>query len=77
MYLNIKCASILLMFKVGILCSHMDILTMAYRLLNPLTFVGTLVNFWSNASDMLWAGSVEMMRTDSRTLDNCTAKLQL
>lgn len=35
-----------------------------------ITFVGTLVNFWSKASDMLCAGSVDIMRTDSRTLAN-------
>lgn len=34
-------------------------------------------NFWSNASEMLWAGSVEMIRTLSRPLDSWTARLQL
>lgn len=41
------------------------------------TFVGTLVNFWSNASEILCAGSVDIINTDSRTLASCTAKLQL
>lgn len=39
--------------------------------------MGTLENFWSKASEMLWAGSVEMMRTLSLTAASCTAKLQL
>lgn len=34
---------------------------MAYRLVKPSTSVGALVNFWRNASDKLWAGSVEMI----------------
>lgn len=41
------------------------------------TLVGTFVNFWSKASEMLCAGSVEMINTDSRTLASCMAKLQL
>jgi hypothetical protein len=53
------------------------IFTMAKRLSNPLTLVGTLENFWSNASDILWAGSVDMIRTLSRTLDSWTARLEL
>lgn len=39
--------------------------------------MGTFENFWSKASDMLCAGSVEMINTDSRALASCTAKLQL
>lgn len=31
-----------------------------------MTRVGSLENFWLKASDRLCAGSVEMMRTDSR-----------
>lgn len=50
---------------------------MAKRLSKPLTFVGTFENFWSNASEMLWAGSVEMIKTLGLTFASCTAKLQL
>ena len=50
---------------------------MAKRLSNPLTRLGTLENFWLKASEMLWAGSVEMIKTDSRTLDRRTERLQL
>jgi hypothetical protein len=32
---------------------------MANRLSNPLTFVASLENFWPNASERLWAGSVD------------------
>jgi hypothetical protein len=52
-------------------------LTMAYKFLKPLTSDGTLENFWLKASEMLWAGSVEMMSTLSRTLANWVAKQQL
>lgn len=41
------------------------------------TFVGTLENFWSRASEILCAGSVERMSTLSRTLANWIARLQL
>jgi len=58
-------------------CETTQMFTMANRLSNPLTLVGTLENFWSNASDILWAGSVDMIRTVSRTLDSCTARLEL
>lgn len=34
-------------------------ISMAYRLLKPLTFVASLENFWPNASDRLCAGSVD------------------
>lgn len=47
---------------------------MAYRLANPLTSVGALLNFWRNASLRLWAGSVEMMSTDSRTPASCVSR---
>ena len=50
-------------------------LTMAKRLLKPSTGEGVLVNFCLNASDRLWAGSVEMMSTDSRLAASWTAKL--
>jgi len=40
---------------------------MAYRLEKPLTRVGILVKRCWNASLRLWAGSVEMMRTEERT----------
>jgi hypothetical protein len=36
-----------------------------------------LVNFWSNASEILWAGSVEIIKTVSLTTLNWTARLQL
>ena len=42
-----------------------------------MTFVGFLVNFWLNASEMLWAGSVLRIKTVSRTLDKSEAKLEL
>lgn len=35
------------------------------------------MNFWSKASEMLWAGSVEIIRTDSRTFASWIARLQL
>ena len=35
------------------------------------------MNFWSNASEMLWAGSVDMRSTFSRLFDSNTARLQL
>ena len=47
---------------------------MAYRLVKPSTREGCLLNFWRKASLRLWAGSVEMMRTDSRTAASCTAR---
>lgn len=50
---------------------------MAYKFSKLLTLVGTLENFWSNASEMLWAGSVDMISTDSLVRDSCTARLQL
>ena len=50
---------------------------MANRLVNPFTFIGTFENFWSKASEILCAGSVEIMSTFSRTCDSCIAKLQL
>ena len=53
------------------------IFTIANKFSNPLTLLGTLLNFWSKASDMLWAGSVEMISTVSRTRANCTERLQL
>lgn len=34
-------------------------ISIAYKLSNPLTFVASLENFWPNASDRLWAGSVD------------------
>ena len=49
---------------------------MAKRLVKPSTSVGTLVNFWRKASLRLWAGSVEMMSTLSRTPASCTAREQ-
>lgn len=49
--------------------------TMAYRLSNPWTRVGVLVNFWRKASLRLCAGSVEMMRTFCRHPASCTARL--
>lgn len=52
-------------------------LTMANKLLKPSTLVGDLVNRCPKASDMLCAGSVDNRSTDSRTLDNWIAKLQL
>lgn len=52
-------------------------LTIAYKFWKPLTRVGILENFWLNASEILWAGSVEMIRTLSRTLASCVAKQQL
>ncbi len=39
--------------------------------------MGYFVNFWSKASDMLWAGSVDMSRTLSLSLESRVAKLQL
>ena len=53
------------------------IFTIANKFSKPLTLLGTLLNFWSKASDMLWAGSVEMISTVSRTRANCTERLQL
>lgn len=53
------------------------LLTIANKFSNPWTFVGTLLNFWLNASDKLWAGSVDITRTFLRTLDSWTARLQL
>lgn len=41
---------------------------MAYKLVKPLTKVGVLVNRCWKASLRLWAGSVDMMRTEARTL---------
>jgi hypothetical protein len=43
--------------------------SMANRLVNPLTRVGSFENFWSKASDRLWAGSVEIMSTDFLSRD--------
>lgn len=56
---------------------HTCILTIAYKFWKPLTRVGTFENFWLNASDMLWAGSVEIMSTLSRTFASWVAKQQL
>ena len=50
---------------------------MAYRFLKPWTWVGYLLNFWLNASEILWAGSVEMSKTLSRTFESRTDRLQL
>lgn len=50
---------------------------MAYKLLKPSTLVGALVNLCPKASDILCAGSVDKRSTDSRTLANWMAKLQL
>lgn len=50
---------------------------MANKLLKPSTLVGALVNRCPKASDMLCAGSVDSKSTDSRTLANWIAKLQL
>lgn len=50
---------------------------MAKRLSQPLTFVGMLLNFWSNASEILWAGSVEIISTLSLVWANWRAILQL
>jgi len=36
---------------------------MAYRFEYPLMRVGWRLNFWRKASERLWAGSVEMIRT--------------
>ena len=49
---------------------------MAWRLGTPATGVGVLVNFWRKASDRLWAGSVEMMRTEERAAAICTASAE-
>ena len=50
---------------------------MANKFSNPLTLLGTLLNFWSKASGILIAGSVEIINTDSRTLVSWTDRLQL
>jgi hypothetical protein len=47
---------------------------MAKRFSNPRTLVGVLVNFWAKASEMLCAGSVEMINTLRRCLDNWIEK---
>ena len=52
-------------------------LTIAKRLLQPLTLVGMLLNFWSNASEILWAGSVEIISTLSLVWASWRAILQL
>ena len=52
-------------------------LTIAKRLLQPFTFVGMLLNFWSNASEILWAGSVEIISTLSLVWASWRAILQL
>jgi hypothetical protein len=41
-------------------------ISIALKLSKPLTSRASLPNFWLNASDKLWAGSVEMRRTDLR-----------
>lgn len=51
--------------------------TIAKRLLNPLTGVGVLPNFWSKASDILCAGSVDIISTLCLTCANWMAILQL
>jgi len=50
---------------------------MAYRFLKPLTSVGTLENFWLNASEILCAGSVDIIRTVSLDSANSDARQQL
>ena len=50
--------------------------SMAYKFLNPFTNIGTLLNFWSKASEILWAGSVEIIKTVSRIFANCVATEQ-
>jgi hypothetical protein len=51
--------------------------TIAYKLLKPSTLVGEFVNRCPKVSDILCAGSVDNKSTDTRTLVNCMAKLQL
>lgn len=53
---------------------YRKVITIAYRLSKPFTSVASLENFWPKASDKLCAGSVEISKTDSRTLESCTAK---
>lgn len=50
---------------------------MAYKLLKPFTALGVLLNFCAKASDMLWAGSVDIKSTLRRTCDNWMANEQL
>ena len=50
-----------------------NVCTIANRFLNPLTKVGCLLNFWAKASLRLCAGSVEIIKTDSLTLDSKVA----
>lgn len=52
-------------------------LTMANKLSKLATLVGVLLNFWLNASDMLCAGSVDIISTLFRTFASWTARLQL
>lgn len=51
------------------------VLTMAKRLVKPVTAEGVLVNFCRKASLRLCAGSVEMIKTFRLTAANCTARL--
>lgn len=46
----------------------MGSISIAYRFLKPLTRVASFENFWPNASDKLWAGSVDLNRRDQRPL---------
>lgn len=72
-YLSMKC----ILKKIFLSNPRCQIGTIANKLVKPFTFVGILENFWSKASDMLWAGSVEIIKTLSLTLESWTAKLQL
>jgi hypothetical protein len=46
---------------------------MAYKFVNPSTNVASLLNFCPKASLRLCAGSVDISKTESLTLLNCTA----
>jgi len=48
-------------------------ISIAYKLLKFLTSVGDFVNFWENASLRLCAGSVDIINTESLTLERSTA----
>ena len=56
---------------------YSHLLTIAKRLSQPSTFVGTLLNFWAKASDVLCAGSVEIINTLSLVFASWRAILQL
>ena len=74
---NLLIVSLFVFLQIFLGLIYIFSLTMAYKLVKPFTRPGTLENFWLNASDILCAGSVEIINTVSLVLASWTDREQL